>query len=259
MKIRSSIVTSADVLHVIEEARDAELCRNLDLFRDILSVFWDNIESEPIFKDFGPGVCAELLRLCGVFLSQFGRARGFPDYQIRAKNILTRAVEMFEASNSAKKAAETKVGLATCYWYSGEVEEHDAMLRSVEAEFGAESDSPICIQIKLNRLLLANWNKNRKEVESLTNEVSQVIPTCRDLRLVMQFHNLIGIDCCLSGDLAKGSFHLKEAIRVAKEAKYKMFVAINLNNLANAYRMAGHLNPAQEMLDEAIETVKESV
>ena len=37
MKIRSSIVTSADVLRVIEEARDAELCRNLDLFRDILS------------------------------------------------------------------------------------------------------------------------------------------------------------------------------------------------------------------------------
>ena len=73
MKIRSSTLTSADVRRVIEDARDAELCRNLDLFREILSSFWDDIEVDPDLSDFALPVRAEFLRLCGVFLSQFGR------------------------------------------------------------------------------------------------------------------------------------------------------------------------------------------
>jgi len=108
MKITSSTLTSADVIRLIEYARDAELCRNLDLFRQLLSAFWENIEEEPNLKAFAPPFRAELLRLCGVFLNQLGRARGLADYQIRAKDILTQALEIFEIEDSRDKAAETK-------------------------------------------------------------------------------------------------------------------------------------------------------
>ena len=253
MKIRSSIVTSTDVLRVIEEARDAELCRNLDLFREILSTFWEDIVEEPNVSSFDPPVRAELLRLCGVFLSQYGRARGLPDYQNRAKDILSRAARLFEAQNYSDRAAETKVGLATCYWYSGEVEEHDAMLRSVEAEFIGRADHRVSIQIRLNRILVAIWIKDLEEADYLIDQVIKVISPDHDLRLRTQFHNLAGITYRLMGDMDKSFLHAKESVDIARAANNSLIVALNLNNLANTYRTGGELKLALARSNEAIE------
>ena len=163
MKITSSTLTSADVYQAINEARDAELCRNLDLFREVLSTFWDDFEKEPELPTLSPVAQAELLRLCGVFLSQFGRAKGLPDYQLRAKDVLTRAAELFEAQRYSEKAAETRVSLANCYWFSGEISEYDDILRSIEAEFSTETVHPVSIQIKLNRIFVASWRQTRRK------------------------------------------------------------------------------------------------
>jgi tetratricopeptide (TPR) repeat protein len=252
MKIGSSIVTSADVLRVIEEARDAELCRNLELFRDILSFFWENIVEDPDVSAFDPPFQAELLRLCGVFLSHYGRARGLPDYQNRAKDILSRAARLFEAQNYSDMAAETKVGLAACYWYLGEVEEHDAMLRSVEAEFIGQADHRVSIQIKLNRVLFAIWIKDLEEAGHLIEEIIKVISHDHDLRLRTQFHNLAGITYRLIGDVDKSFMHAKESVDIARAANNSMIVALNLNNLANTYRTGGELKLALATSNEAI-------
>jgi len=252
MRITSSTLKSVDIHRVIEEARDAELCRNLDLFRDILSGFWENIEEEPNVSTFDPSIRAELLRLCGVFLSQFGRARGLADHQNRAKDILSRAARLFEAQNYPDMAAETKVGLATCYWYSGEVEEHDAMLRSVEAEFVEQPDHRISIQIKLNRVLVAIWRKDREEADDLIDQIAKVISHDHDLRLRTQFHNLAGIARRMAGDLEQSTLHVNEAVRIAKAANNTMFVAFNLNNLAFVYRVGRHFDQARKTIDEAL-------
>ena len=252
MQITSSTLTSADVRRVIEEARDAELCRNLEFFRDTLSNFWEDIEREPDVSSFDPPFQAELLRLSGVFLSQFGRARGLADHQIRAKDILTRAQELFEEQRSNEKAAETKVALANCYWFSGEVSEYDDLIKSVEEEFSVEPRHPVSIQIKLNRLLVANWRQDRKEAERLIGEVARVISTDHDVRLRTQFHNLAGIACRIAGDLDQSTRHVTEAVRIAKAANNAMFVAFNLNNLAFVYRIGGHFDQAHRTIDEAL-------
>jgi tetratricopeptide (TPR) repeat protein len=256
MKIRPSTLTSADVRRVIQDARDAELCRDLDLFREILSSFWDDIEVDPDLSDFALPVSAEFLRLCGVFLSQFGNARGLNAYQLRAKDILTRAVELFETQMSAEKAAETKVGLATCYWYSGEVQEHDAILRSVEGEFKAQPENKISVKIKLNRLLIATWIQNWKDAESLIIELSAVISSCRDLRLAIQFHNLAGIFYYDRGDVEKNIFHMNEAVSIARKANSYLFVALNLNNLAMTYRATGQFELAHQTIEDAMRMMK---
>ena len=252
MKIKSSTLTSADVFRVIQDARDAELCRNIDLFRSVLSALWDNIENEPELPAVSPVPHAELLRLCGVFLSQFGRAKGLADYQLRAKDLLTRAAELFDAQRYPEKVAETKVSLANCYWFSGEINEYDDILRSIEAEFGADPHHPVSIQIQLNRIYVATWRRDQKKALSLIDGISKSISSCKDLRLQIQFHNLAGIEFCLDGDLDRGYVHFNESLIIARRAHYKMFVAFNLNNLAEAYRMGKHLDQAREVIDEAI-------
>jgi len=252
MKIRPSTLTFADVRRVIEEARDAELCRNLDLFREILSSFWKDIESEPELTLFAPTTQAELLRLSGVFLSHFGRARGLTDYQLRAKNILTRAVELFEIHRLNEKAAETKVVLANCYWFAGEIMEYDDILRAVEAEFNTDPKNPVLIQIKLNRLLVANWRQDKKESEHLIKEITREISIRHDFRLRTQFHNLAGIACRIANDLIQAALHANKAVRIARENRNHIFLAMSLNNLAFVYRVAGQLDQALATSDEAI-------
>jgi tetratricopeptide (TPR) repeat protein len=252
MKIKSSTLTSADVYQVINEAREAELCRNIDLFRDVLSVVWEDLERDPDFETFELSIRSELLRLCGVFLSHFGRSRSLPDYQIRAKDILTRAAELFETGKYTDKAAETKVALANCYWFSGEVSEYEDLIKSVEDDFSADPRHPVAIQIKLNRLLIANWKLDQNEARYFIQEISKIISPDHNLRLRTQFHNLAGINFSINGHLDLASFHFNEAVHIAKDANYKMFVAVNLNNLAFVYRQDGHFRQAHETSDKAI-------
>lgn len=175
-----------------------------------------------------------------------------PDYQIRAKDILTCAAELFETENLRDKAAEARVGLANCYWFSGEINEYDDILRSIESEFGADPRHPVSLQIRLNRIFAAIWQGDRKETERLIKEVSIPIASCYDLRLLTQFHNLAGIFYHDIGDFAQNALHLNEALRVARKANNKMFVAFNLNNLAMTNRGIGNFEQAHELIEEAI-------
>jgi tetratricopeptide (TPR) repeat protein len=252
MKITSSTLTSADIRRVIEEARDAELCCNLDLFRNILSLFWENIEEEPNVSIFDPPIRAELLRLCGVFLSEFGRARGLPDYQNRGKDILSHAADLFEAENLRDKAAEARVGLANCYWFTGEINEYNDILQSIEGEFGANPSHPVSIKIKLNNIFVAIWRRELKDAQALIDRVASVITPNHHFRLRTQFHNLAGIACRIGGDLEQSTLHVNEAVRIAKAANNAMFVAFNLNNLAFVYRIGQHFNRARKTIDEAL-------
>lgn len=252
MKLRPSLATSTDVLPVIEDARDAELCRNLDLFREILSRFWTDIDDEPNVAHFEPAVQAEILRLCGVFLSQYGRARGLAHHQLRAKDLLSRAADLFEGEGLSAKAAETKVSLANCYWFSGEIVEYDDILRIIEEEFAAEPQHPVSIQIKLNRIIVATWRRECEEARRLVDEVGGVISDDHDLRLRTQFHNLAGIVSRTAGDLERSALHANESVRIAREAGNQMFLGMNLNNLAFVYRMSGQFDRALATIDEAV-------
>src|ERR1044072_1956092 len=103
-------LTTVELLQLIEEARDAELCRDTESFRKILQTVWINIETTPNFENYGEIINAELLRLCGVFLSLYGKySLNLKNYQNRAKDLLTKAIRIFEANNLPDKAAEAHV------------------------------------------------------------------------------------------------------------------------------------------------------
>jgi tetratricopeptide (TPR) repeat protein len=187
-----------------------------------------------------------------VFLNQFGRARGLADYQIRAKDILTRAARLFDEGNVPDKAAETKVALANCYLFAGEITEYDAILKTIKAEFESTPDHPVSIQIDLNQLLAAMLQRNFEEAERFIKKIATVISREHDFRLRTHFHNLTCIVYQLKGDVDQSVRHAKEAVNIASAANNSMFVALNLNNLANTYRTGGDLERALATSDAAI-------
>src|SRR5438552_406123 len=149
MTPKSSIV---DIKQLIGDAKNAEMCRDIKSLRTILKTFWTDYNQFPNLEEFEPQVRAELLRLCGFFLTFYGRSQNLIEYQSKAKDLLTNALEIFDTQNLTVGAAKTRITLAFCYWNSGEVSEADSILSTIETEY-ENSKHPIFLQSQINRLL----------------------------------------------------------------------------------------------------------
>ena len=142
---------------LIDEARVAELRRDADRLKNILSNFPDEWEVSLLLKEYPAEKAAELLRLYGFYLTFYGRAKNLKDYSARAKDALTDAHKLFTEQRNAAKAAESNVLLAFCYWNAGEVENCEAFLGLSEMDFHEPVSHPVVLQIKINQLMLLCW------------------------------------------------------------------------------------------------------
>ena len=74
----------ADVLHLIEEARNINFAEIWSLCRKSCKLF-GRFKENPNFDNYDKAIKAELLRLCGVFLSFYGIARNLKIINLEAK------------------------------------------------------------------------------------------------------------------------------------------------------------------------------
>lgn len=245
-------IVKSEIAVLLEEARNAELCRDIETSRRIFSSFWQDIETDPDLSDFEPVVQAELLRLCGFFLSWLGRSQNKPNYQLRGKDLLTGAIEIFEELNHLDKTAEARVMLALCYWYEGEIKECESILEFTEEQFKENRLHPVYLQIRLNRLMTLHWKKDCQKAVGIIEELQIPMESCEDLRLKTMYHNQSGLFYCLLEQYDKAAFNHNEAIRFARQIKSSRFIATNLNNLAFLYMQMNDFKAAYSHIEEAI-------
>src|SRR5215213_4919769 len=245
-------ISAVEAVKLIEEARNAELCRNIPASQAILSAVWENLEDEPLLDSFAPAVQAEILRLCGFFLSYYGHSRNLKNYQERGKNFLTKAVEMFDGENLPHKSAEARVMLALCYWYEGAISESELILSEAESEYNSNQLHPVFFQICVNRLMIHYSKGTFDEGLQIIENLAASIDFCADLRLKTMYHNQAGLIYHQLGQLNKSVFHYHEAIENSRKSGNQRFVAINLNNLGFLYQSVGDFNQAHHYVDEAI-------
>jgi tetratricopeptide (TPR) repeat protein len=245
-------LTTAELLQLIEEARNAELCRDIDSLRKILQAVWNDDTCLPTFAEYEPPIRAELLRLCGFFLTFYGRCRNLRDYQLRAKDVLTNAIDIFRAEGLADKAAESKIILAFCYWNSGEVQECEALLGLVENDFSENKLHPVYLQLQINRLLICYWGNNFREGQKLINKISDSMEFCKDFRLRIMFHSESAITYHLLKYFDDAEFHYREAARLATKVGNKRFIAVNLNNLSFLYKDTKNFKAAHSFANKSL-------
>ncbi|HEX8737359.1 MAG TPA: tetratricopeptide repeat protein, partial [Pyrinomonadaceae bacterium] len=249
--IKSTRITTSEALKLIEDARNAELCRDIQACREALNPVWENLEDEPALAGLDNIVQTEILRLCGFFLSFYGRSRGMKDYQERGKDFLTNAIETFESENLPDKSAEAKVILALCYWYEGAVAESEFILAETEAEYSQNQLHPIYFQICVTRLLIHYWKEEFSQALKIIEKLSRPISLCQDVRLKTLFHNQAGIVYQQLRHSEKAIFHLQEAIKNALLHNNLRYAAGSLNNLGNVYKDTGDFVKAHQYVDRA--------
>jgi tetratricopeptide (TPR) repeat protein len=255
---KTSILPQQELLQLIEEARNAELCRNIESMRETVKAFWENFDSVPDLSGYEKPIRAELLRISGAFFSFYGFARGKKDYQMRGKDLLTEAIELFELENLREKSAEAKVMLAHCYWNTGEVEESEALLEMVEAEFAENPAHPVYLRTCINRLSTLIWKKDFDGVKTVIEKISAFIAVCGEPRLEVKFHTDAGIFYRSIKEYEQAVFHYHEAIRKAEEIGSPISVAFVLNNLAFLYKETGQYVQAVLHVNSAIKKAEET-
>jgi tetratricopeptide (TPR) repeat protein len=252
--IKSTRITVSQAVKLIEDARNAELCRDIATYRKVLNPVWENLEDEPSLGGLNILLQAEIFRCCGFFLSYYGKSRNLKDYQERGKNFLTKAINLFDAENLADKSAEAKVILALCYWYEGAIAENELILSEIEAEYADNHLHPVYLQICVNRLMAHYWKDEFPQALKMIEEISTPIELCTDIRLKTLFHTQAGITYQLLEQPEKAIFHTKQAIKNAQRNGNIRYTASCLNNLGNVYKDIGKFDDAHRCVDQAYKT-----
>lgn len=250
-------LSDKEILLLIEDARNAELCRDLDALRNILQRVWNDNDRLPTFTDHEPKIRAELLRLYGFFLTTYGISRNLKNFQSQGKDLLTNAIEIFQTENLTDKAAEANVILAFCYWNSGEVSECEAILSLIEEEFRQNQFHPVSLQIRVNRLMIYYWKKEYTKGIKLIKEISQAMSLCSDLRLKAMFHNQAGVIYRKNQFFEDSAFHFSEAVRFATKLNNLRFIAANYNNLSLLYLDTKKIDEAHSSISKSITILAE--
>ena len=249
--IKITRITTSEALKLIEDARNAELCRDISEYRRILNAVWENLDDEPALGGLNTLLQAEILRLCGFFLSYYGHSRALKNYQERGKNFLTKAIEMFDYEHLPHKSAEAKVMLAVCYWYEGAIDESELILSETEAEYADNQLHPVYLQICVNHLLMHYWKGEYLQALSMIEQISIPIELCVDVRLKTLFHNQAGLVYWQLKQPNKAIFHTSEAIKQARQTANLRYVAGSINNLGNIYKDIEDFNKAHQYTDQA--------
>ncbi|HEX8370336.1 MAG TPA: tetratricopeptide repeat protein [Pyrinomonadaceae bacterium] len=250
-------ISNSEAVKLIEEARNAELCRDISALKLILTPILEDCNDEPLIADLESSLQAEILRLCGFFLSYYGRSHNLKSYQERGKDFLIRAIEIFNKKVLPHKAAETKVTLSLCYWHEGAISECETILKETEAEYTNNQLHPVYIQICINRVitLLSKSNENPSNAHQgleIIKKLSSVIDFCEDVRLKAMYHNHAGIYYRYFKESANALYHYKEGIKAARKGGNFRFVAINHNNIAFLYKETKDFHNAHQYVDKAI-------
>lgn len=244
-------LTATEILHLLEEARNAEKLRDLKSLREILENFWSDFNEIPDFDIHQPHIKAELLRISGSFLTFYAISKGLKNLQPTAKNLLTQSVELFETLNLPEKVAEANIYLGFCYWNCGEVSEYEAVYNCIEMEFEKSPFHPISLLLSINRLVIFIYCEKKEKSLKLIKEILLLIDYSEDKRIKAMFHSMAAVAFRHSSKYADSAYHFKEAIRFSQELKIIRFEAINYNNLSLLYKNQGMLAEANDWAEKS--------
>jgi len=237
--------STANLVEIIELARNAEICRNVAELQDLLHPLINTNDRLTSFDTFDKTYRAELLRLYGFFLTFEGRAKSRKDFHLLAKDCVTKAIEIFEEEKISEKAAEAKITLAFCYWNNGEADEAEALFEMLENEFENKID-PTYLQLQINKIMLY-WCSGRfeKGIE-IIKKIALIVELCVDFRLRIMFNLESATLFHHHGDLKSAESYFSKTIDLCKRFDHDYFLAVAYNNYSLVLSDQNNFNEAHD-------------
>jgi tetratricopeptide (TPR) repeat protein len=240
----------SDILKTCTKTSELIYAGRYEEARNALGDLWGGVGVRPNLNRLPSEVAAEVLLQCGALSGCLGSAQG-KDVQERTRDLLTEALEIFQAYNYQEKVSEARYELGICYWRSGALDE--ARITLTEALKGAttEQTGKILIGCAIVEVSSGRYEEAR---DILNREQSFFESASHALR--GRWHGQMGI---VWFGMAQGRIeHLDKAIIEYTAAIYHYeqaghirYCGSNQNNLAFLLYKLGRYPEAHEHLDKA--------
>src|SRR5215831_788805 len=201
-------------------AKQLEKAGDYEAAYEALAAFWPDRHELPNLVGLTGSVRAEMLQRVGALAGWLGGANQINGSQERAKDLITKSIEIFGALEESEKQAEALADLALCYWREGAFDEARIHLRrSLDLLRDEGSDVKLCALLRAGVVEVDSHRLN--EALRLYQEAAPLIPLSGDHNLKGAFHNqyarlfrLLGrtenIDSALI-EYAAASYHFEQA------------------------------------------------
>jgi tetratricopeptide (TPR) repeat protein len=251
---------SQRALMCCQEARQLERAGEYENGCEALREFWPNPKGSPLVDGLNPPAQAEVLLRAGMLTGWAGSAHQVHDAQERAKDLISRSIEIFEQLDDSLRAAGARSDLALCYWRQGSFDEARLILRdSIERLGNTDPTARVVAIIRLGMLEKAagRYDDSLKAYA----EAAPLIELNEDHALKGTFHNELASLFARIGatenseerndrallEYAAAGYHFEQAGHLRFRASVENNVAyllIRLKRFADAH---GHLDCARKL------------
>ncbi|HEX8775268.1 MAG TPA: helix-turn-helix domain-containing protein [Pyrinomonadaceae bacterium] len=241
---------SADILKTCAKTSELIYAGRYEEARGVLGDLWRGVGVRPNVDHYSRKVAAEVLLQCGVLSGCLGSAQG-KDAQERTKDLLTEALEIFQAYNYQEKVSETRYELGICYWRSGAFDEAQIML--TEAAKGATTEQTG--KILIGRAVVEVSHGRYEEARDILNRERSFFENASHA-LQGRWYGQMGLVLRRMAQgrieyLDKAIIEYTAAIYHYEQAKHIRYCGSNQNNLAFLLYKLGRYPEAHEHLNKA--------
>ena len=191
---------------------------NYEGARQVMLPLWKDVGDDPEVKGLEPPVAADVLLCVGILTSWIGSKEGIEKSQEAAKDLIGKAITIFESLGDSLKVAESQTEIAYCYWREGGLDEARIMLTEALQKLAPRGNTKARALLKL---AIVEWTAARYYValDILTNNASLFTRITNHITLGT-YHNELAIVLRHLAELEplNREKHLQQAIREFKAA-----------------------------------------
>lgn len=247
-----NLSTPATLKTVLAELRRFENVRDFNAAENTLKSVWDDFSIRPKINGLSKPYKAEFLRLCGNFLVHWSRAKGRPDLQESAKDLLSEAESLFRELNDIDNQGRCACHLALSYYYDGRYEEAYIVSSDAEVLFQPNCVSDVYLQVKISQLIALARLEKFNECVNLIQSIAERVESSENLFVQILFFNHSGYVFSHSENHDIAVKMYAKAVEICETAKDERSLSQSSNNLADALRREGHPRTAFEHICRAI-------
>lgn len=225
--------------------------------REALGDLWRGVGQTPAIESLEESTAGELLLRAGVLSGWLGSAQNLSGSQEAAKDLISKALRLFDSMSLPVKVAEAQYELAMPYWRLGAFDEARVVL--VEALRTVDCQSDILkAKIDIRRALIETWACRYHDALKVLKDAEPSFSTLSDA-FKGRWHGQMGLVLRQLG-VAEGRIDYLDraileytaAIFHYEQARHERYCAVNLNNLAMLLYRVGRYQEAHENLDRAV-------
>lgn len=211
---------------------------------------WNHIDTQPDVSGFSEKEQAEILLRLGALIGFHGHNNQIQNAQIKSKDFLTKARQIFGDLNAVEKIAECENYLALAFWRSGEYNEAKIWLEESFSHKLPDSD-PVKLYAYIIQSLMNLSLQNYLENIKLAEKIEKTINLYGDAFLNGSLATNVAVAYEKLGNHRKNQQYLELARYYHQKSRHKIYLGTVENNLAQLYKLEKRFQQAHLSVDNA--------